>query len=628
MKTTRTFSAMLSFITLGLLVGSVAAQNSDGYAESFESYAIGTSITNVAGWSAAEATSMIVSTNYFADYDGGDFPINYNHNTSTKVLKVENGVSNTVAAGANSQTNWVDVVIKPVLSDSAPALPPVGSVAAVYFNSDSNLVVGHSASVWDGTLSWLPIPDVSVSPDKWTRLTIAANMRDGNDEHEAVRYFKVYVNGNIVTNGAAYTEPSANSALGGSWFAGGALLASRNEPITNVIVNGTGYIDDLVLTNSLTLTAVTTWTITASAGENGSITPSGSVEVTDGHSQVFTITPNSGYLVDDVVVVENGATNSLGSVTDYTFTNVIADGSITASFVAEPPPTWTITASAGENGSIDPAGSVEVTNGNSQAFTITPDSGYLVDDVVVVENGATNSLGSVTDYTFTNVIADGSITASFVAEPPPTWTITASAGENGSIDPAGIVEVTNGNSQAFTITPVSGYLVDDVVVVENGATNSLGSVTGYTFTNVIADGSITASFVDTTANGTPIAYYDQFGLTPAGEGVGTWEELDALDSDGDGVPNWQEFVAGTDPTSITSVFRILGATVTGGNVQLDWYGGTNGPIAPYIVEGATSLVGTTIGWMNVTNRNRAEGVNSVTNIPAQGMMFFRVLATP
>src|SRR5207253_5102996 len=75
-------------------------------------------------------------------------------------------------------------------------------------------------------------------------------------------------------------------------------------------------------------TAPTTFTITASAGANGAITPSGSVTVNQAANQSFTITPNSGYVVSSVTV--DGA--SAGAVTSYTFTNVQANHTISASF--------------------------------------------------------------------------------------------------------------------------------------------------------------------------------------------------------------------------------------------------------------------------------------------------------
>ena len=72
------------------------------------------------------------------------------------------------------------------------------------------------------------------------------------------------------------------------------------------------------------------YTITASAGSNGTISPSGSVKVNSGANQTFTIAPNSGYQVD--VVTVDGA--SKGSVTTYTFSNVTVNHTISATFKA------------------------------------------------------------------------------------------------------------------------------------------------------------------------------------------------------------------------------------------------------------------------------------------------------
>ena len=85
----------------------------------------------------------------------------------------------------------------------------------------------------------------------------------------------------------------------------------------------------------------TTFTITASAGSGGSISPSGTVTVNQGASQSFTITPNSGYNVSSVTV--DGA--SQGAITSYTFSNVQANHTISAAFQAVTT-TFTITASA------------------------------------------------------------------------------------------------------------------------------------------------------------------------------------------------------------------------------------------------------------------------------------------
>ena len=70
-------------------------------------------------------------------------------------------------------------------------------------------------------------------------------------------------------------------------------------------------------------------TIKATAGANGSISPSGWTSVRDGRDQTFTITPDKGYAVAKVLV--DG--KSVGAVKSYTFKNVTKDHTIEAIFM-------------------------------------------------------------------------------------------------------------------------------------------------------------------------------------------------------------------------------------------------------------------------------------------------------
>ena len=110
-------------------------------------------------------------------------------------------------------------------------------------------------------------------------------------------------------------------------------------------------------------------TITASAGTGGSISPSGSVPVQDGGSQTFTITPNSGYAISNVLV--DG--QSVGAVRSYTFSNVRSNHTISASFY------WVGTGGGSSSGSgggddHDPTGNLSIeldVNGGDDEFTFT-----------------------------------------------------------------------------------------------------------------------------------------------------------------------------------------------------------------------------------------------------------------
>src|SRR5204862_3089791 len=112
-------------------------------------------------------------------------------------------------------------------------------------------------------------------------------------------------------------------------------------------------------------------------------------------------TANSCFHIQDVLV--DGV--SQGAISSFTFTNVQASHTISASFTANSP--FTIAASAGTGGSISPSGSVSVNCGANQTFTITPNSCFAVANVLV--DGV--SQGAVTTFTFSNVQANHTISA-------------------------------------------------------------------------------------------------------------------------------------------------------------------------------------------------------------------------
>ncbi len=300
---------------------------------------------------------------------------------------------------------------------------------------------------------------------------------------------------------------NSSAGTGGNISPSGTFYASQGSSRTFTITPDAGYRISDVLVNgssvgaisSYTLSSITepqtvsakfsliptNYTITASAGTNGSISPTGSVSVAPGGSQSFTVTPNTGYQVSDVLV--DGV--SVGAVTNYTFSDVTANHSISASFAIK---NFTITSSAGSNGAISPSPSATVNYGGSQSFTVTPNTGYQVSDVLV--DGV--SVGAVTSYTFSDVTANHSISASFTIK---RFTITSSAGSNGTISPSPSVTVNYGGSQSFSITPNTGYKVGDVLV--DGV--SKGAVASYTFSNVESNHSIAASFMQ--KNQLPVA---------------------------------------------------------------------------------------------------------------------------
>lgn len=250
-----------------------------------------------------------------------------------------------------------------------------------------------------------------------------------------ITYFATLPTDNVVVD-AKYTPTfatvgPANGFVAGMWL--------DRDPATNsapVLVRGTTKADSRYMAYStnpfsrydaerewplvvqsamwsdLTDEGQIAFAIEATAGDHGSISPNGSRLVAVGADQAYAITPDAGYHVADVVV--DGT--SVGAVTSYDFKNVADAHTIAATFAID---TFTVTASAGAHGSITPAGTLTLEYGADQVFTITPDEGYQVTDVLV--DG--QSVGAVTTYTLKDVAADHTVSASFALAPTP-WKVT------------------------------------------------------------------------------------------------------------------------------------------------------------------------------------------------------------
>ncbi len=228
-----------------------------------------------------------------------------------------------------------------------------------------------------------------------------------------------------------------------------------------------GY-DSAMLAFLLTPKTTDKYAITASAGVGGTIVLDGTVDVAAGTDYTVYISAVDGYHIADVLV--DGV--SVGAVSSYTFKYVTASHTIAASFAVNP--SYTLSATAGANGTISPVGDTVALGGTNVTFTITPDAGYKLASLTV--DGQPQLLMS--SYTFYDIAADHTINAEFVQDI--TYNITATAYAGGTITPAGIVAVSTGSDQTFTITPNAGYRVGRVIV--DG--RSKGAITTYTFTNV------------------------------------------------------------------------------------------------------------------------------------------------
>ncbi|MDR2928042.1 MAG: M6 family metalloprotease domain-containing protein [Cytophagaceae bacterium] len=334
----------------------------------------------------------------------------------------------------------------------------------------TNVLVNHTIAV-----AFAPVPDGCNPP---TNLTV-----DYTSNCEAILTwmapntgdapYNIYRDGNLIATGIVeltYTDADFDASADHTWSV--AIVCSDNGESQQISVNK----DACDYTSRI---------ITATAGEGGTIDPSGAVTVAYGGNQTFTITPYANYrisqvLVDDVEITEAVADNA------YTFTNITQHHTISVTFERY----YTITATARDNGTITPEGIIILNYGDSQTFTITPDDGSHISRVLV---NSVNNADAVASgiYTFPNITRNSTIMAYFAMN---THTITATAGDNGTITPEGAVVVNHGSEQTFTFTPNDGYKIENVLI--NGANNAEAVANGsYTFGNITADHNIHVTFI-------------------------------------------------------------------------------------------------------------------------------------
>lgn len=143
--------------------------------------------------------------------------------------------------------------------------------------------------------------------------------------------------------------------------------------------------------------------ISATAGANGSISPSGTAAYAFGSAPEFVITPDKDYEIDQVFV--DG--EYVGQSSSYQFGAVTSSHSIAVSFKRKIIH-HTITVEVAEGGAISP-GSQTLLEGKTATFAISPFEGYELRDVFV--DG--RSVGVVNSYTFTKIKDSHTIRAEF-----------------------------------------------------------------------------------------------------------------------------------------------------------------------------------------------------------------------
>jgi predicted outer membrane repeat protein len=251
------------------------------------------------------------------------------------------------------------------------------------------------------------------------------------------------------------------------------------------------------------------FTITVTAGANGSISPSGNQTVNELSDNTFTVTPDAGYKIASVTVDGVSETVSDSSSFSYTFDDVEQNHSIAATFE---PITHTISVTAGANGSISPS-TTTVNQGSNQTFTVTPNSGYRIASVSVDGVDQTVSVSSSFSFSFVNITAAGTITASFEVDPDaatpsapsiaPQPTVVISESTINVPGDEATAEVRNWSESAKIF--IGGVEVEVIEVIDNEAKFVVPDIAAGTYPIVIESnlGRIT-NLVDFVVGETPI----------------------------------------------------------------------------------------------------------------------------
>ena len=247
--------------------------------------------------------------------------------------------------------------------------------------------------------------------------------------------------------------------------------------------------------------------VTASAGQGGGISPT-SANVNYGETLQLTVTPDDGYHTASVTGC--GVTKYEGGVISakkkkkvkssaageaYITGPVTEDCTVSATFAIN---TFSVTPIAGEHGSMDPSTPQTVNYNDTASFDIAAEEGYHIESVsgcggttyaATAKKKKKKKLTMLSGMTYVTgkVTGDCSVTASFAIN---RFTVTAKAGDHGSIDPSGAQTVNYHDTVSFTVTPDKGYHIASM----SGCGVQLSEGNIYTTDPVTGDCTVEAAF--------------------------------------------------------------------------------------------------------------------------------------
>ena len=192
--------------------------------------------------------------------------------------------------------------------------------------------------------------------------------------------------------------------------------------------------------------------VSASKSGSGSITPSGSITVTENDRLTFDLVPEPEHLIDRV----DGSCG--GQLTENTYETSPITDSCSVRAVFKPLPRFVVTPTATAGGNISPADRQSIAKGYTASFEIAPEEGYFL-------SGMRGSCGgSLTGnmYETNPVVTDCTVRAEFEPVPLSEYAVQLSVIGMGEVQPDSIGDIQEGETFELQLTPDVGWEIADV----------------------------------------------------------------------------------------------------------------------------------------------------------------------
>jgi len=298
----------------------------------------------------------------------------------------------------------------------------------------------------------------------------------------------------ISTGTGSYTYQWFEQPPDGSYMTVGSNSGSFSFATSDS--NATGNWSFLLQVTDNTGSAVnsTAVSVTVNAAPTVTIAPVDQVTIDAGQTQIFTANPSGGTgaltyqwnLNGSPVGSDSSTYYFSGSPGSYTVACTITDdaslpASAASNTVSVTVNQLTIAVTQSANGQITP-GTIDVNYGDSQTFTITPDTGYYIDSIAVDGSAAAVTSSAGQTISFTNVQASHTISASFALTPSPASTLKTALSPTPTPTPTPTTTVPATTSNGATVDlEISGNITSSQISSVKIATNQSALTTTVSF---------------------------------------------------------------------------------------------------------------------------------------------------